>query len=220
MGNGSSPPVRILIADHHRITREGFQAVLKQARSAQRFLIAEAESAEDALQMLRKEKFDVLFIVYDIPAQGGIKAIELILRRNPHLRILGLMTSAEPGPVVRMVTAGAMGCILTDIEPDTLVAAIRTVLKNRQYFSNDIALALHGPQVTRDNVPRLTKREQQVLDEMLRGYRNHEIAEHLFISKRTVDKHRQNLNAKLGARSAVELGLVAVRLGLLKPVQA
>lgn len=220
MGSGGSPPVRILIADHHRITRDGFQAVLKQARSAQRFLIAEAETAEDALRMLKKDKYDVLFIVYDIPAQGGIKAIELMLRRNPHLKILGLMTSAEPGPVAKMVTAGAMGCILTDIEPDTLVAAIRTVLNNRQYFSNDISLALYRPQVTRNNVPRLTRREQQVLDEILRGYRNHEIAEHLFISKRTVDKHRQNLNAKLGARSAVELGLMAVRLGLLKPVQA
>lgn len=211
-------PVRILIADHHRIVRAGFQEILKQARSAQGFAPAEAETAEEALEMLRAEKYDVLFVVYDIPPNGGVKATELILRRNPHLKILGLMTTAEREPVLKMVTAGAVGCILTSIQPDTLVEAIRTVLGGRQFFSNDISLELNKPHLEREQhaMPRITRREREVLEKILSGCRNHEIADSMCISKRTVDKHRQSLNAKLGARNPVELALRAMLFGLAK----
>jgi DNA-binding NarL/FixJ family response regulator len=216
MGSSVKRPVRILIADHHRIVQAGFREVLKQARSAQGFATAVAETAEEALELLRMQKFDVLFVVYDLPPQGGIKTTELILRRNPHLKILGLMTTAEKGPVAKMLAAGAIGCILTNIQPDTLIEAIRTVLNGRRYFSNDIALELNRPDIDheRSSSPRITPREQEVLDKILHGYRNHEIADSMGISKRTVAKHRQNLNAKLGARNAVELALSAMRFGL------
>ena len=105
MGISGKRPVRILIADHHRIVRAGFQEILKQARSAQGFATAEAETAEEALEMLKAEKYDVLFIVYDIPPNGGVKAMELIMRRHPQLKIIGLLTTAEEGPVVKMMAA-------------------------------------------------------------------------------------------------------------------
>lgn len=216
MGNSGKRPVRILLADHHRIVRAGFQEILKEARSAQGFATTGAETMEEALELLRTQKFDVAFIVYDLPPHGGIKATDLILRRNPGLKILGLMTTPEKGPVDKMMAAGAAGCILTNIQPDTLIEAIRTVLNGRPYFSNDIALELNRTHIDQEqsSVPRITPKEQEILGKILCGQRNHEIADSMGISRRTVAKHRQNINAKLGARNAVELALRAIRFGL------
>jgi len=102
-----------------------------------------------------------------------------------------------------MVQAGARGYVLKNIEPDTLAVAIRTVFAGKAFYSNEIAMqwiALSRAQERPDPLERLTTREREVLRQILAGSRDKEIAAQLFISKRTVDKHRQNLMAKLGVR--------------------
>jgi DNA-binding NarL/FixJ family response regulator len=207
----------VLVADHHGIVRAGITAILSAARAGQRYELTEAATSEEALEKIRSGRYDVVLVRYELAGRGGIKTTELILQRAPDLPVLGLMETADREATERMVAAGARGCILTSIEPDTLEAAIRTVIAGRSFYSNEIALLLLEPGVgpLESRMPRLTEREKEVFRGILKGLRNREIATQLGIGKRTVDKHRQRLNAKLGVRTAVALVEAGMRLGLL-----
>jgi len=111
-----------------------------------------------------------------------------------------------------------MGYILKNVEPDTLLSAIRTVMNGKRFYSNEIALKWMDSSMsarTRTLLDRLTTREKEVFRQILTGLHDREIAERLFLSKRTIDKHRQNLMAKLGAHNAVELVQAAVTMGMM-----
>jgi DNA-binding NarL/FixJ family response regulator len=166
--------------------------------------------------MVRGGEFEIVLLALDLPGRGGIKTTELILQRSPSTRILGIMEKADRDIAEKLIAAGAMGCILTTIEPDTLVSAIRTILGGRHFYSNDIALCLLEPglRFKLDAGERLTLREKEVLRGILGGLRNQEVADRLGISKRTVDKHREHVKAKLGARNMIDLVQAGVRLGL------
>lgn len=217
MWPGRKRPIRVLVADNHGITRVGIKTILTAPRSGQRFELSEAASTEEALGAIRSGRYDAVLLGYGLPGRGGIKTTELILQRSPDLAVLGLMEAADRGATEKMISAGARGCILTSIEPDTLEAAIRTVIAGKSFYSNEIALQLLEPGVKplEDRVWRLTEREKEIFRAILKGYRNREIAELLGIGKRTVDKHRQRLNAKLGVSTPVGLVEAGMRLGLL-----
>ena len=210
-------PIRVLVADHHGIVRAGIKTILSTARSGQRFELTEAANTEETLGAIRSGTYDVILLGYELAGRGGIKTAELVLQRAPDVSILSLMEVADRGAAEKMMAAGARGCILTSIEPDTLEAAIRSVIAGKSFYSNEIALQLLEPGVKQleNRVQRLTEREKEVFRAILKGFRNREIAEQLGIGKRTVDKHRQRLNAKLGVHTAVGLVEAGIRLGLL-----
>jgi DNA-binding NarL/FixJ family response regulator len=208
--------LRVLLADHHPAVRSGIRVMLAGAKGGERFEVDEASAADEVLSLVRNGGYSVVLLAVDLPGGDRVRTTELILQRSPGMRVLGVMDRPEREIVERLVRAGAMGCILTTIEADTLVSALRTVLVGRQFYSNDIALCLLEPGVRSrlEEQQRLTDREREVLQAILNGMCHQEVAELLGISKRTVDKHREHLNAKLGVRNMVELVKAGVRLGL------
>jgi DNA-binding NarL/FixJ family response regulator len=214
-------PLRVLVADHHGIVRAGIKGMLLESRPGLRFELGEASTSEEALESVHNGKYDVVLLDYGLLGRGGIKTTELILQRSPGMAVLGLMGQVERSAVEKLVKAGARGCVLTTIERDTLVEAIRTVADGRQFFSNAIALCLLEPGAAARPDPgeRLTIREREVLRGILSGWRSSEVAARMGISKRTVDKHRQHVNAKLGVRNMIELVQAGVRMGLISGLQ-
>lgn len=213
------PPVRVLIADDHRMIRAGIRAMLSLTTTQVRCELDEAETTEQAMDKADRLPFDVILMDVHLPGRGGVKATELILRRHPAVRILGLSSYDELTYVEKMLNAGARGYLLKNVEPDTLVSAIRSVMEGKRFFSNEIGLKLMDPRLNPSSpspLERLTAREKEILGQILAGFTDREIGARLSVSKRTVDKHRQHIMRKLAVRNAVELAEAGLRLRLVK----
>jgi DNA-binding NarL/FixJ family response regulator len=217
-GKGRAP-VRVLVADGHRMVREGVRVMLEEVGGGwDRFLVDMAGTSEEAMAKVMGGDFGVVLMDYWLPGRGGVKATELLLAKRPGSCILGLAYTDERGWAERMMAAGARGVVLKNIGAETLVTAIRTVMDGRRFYSNEVALRLLEPvkcQVLSDSRAGLSSREKEVLRLILEGLRDREVAERLGIGKRTVDKHRQHLMAKLGVRSAVGLVRAAMEMGMM-----
>jgi DNA-binding NarL/FixJ family response regulator len=218
MGVRDRPLLRILVADHHPIFRAGIKALLSETSSWQRFEVGEAESTEEAFALIASGGFSVVLMDYNLPGRGGIKAVEIIRSRWPAIAVIALTDTDDGERAERIVKAGAKGCILRNVGLDTLLGAIRTVLAGGVFYSNEIAQQLLGHRAVAapDPLERLTPKEKEVFLSILRGSGDREIAAQLGIAKRTVDKHRQHINYKLGTRSLLELLQAGLRLGLVK----
>ncbi len=117
-----------------------------------------------------------------------------------------------------MISAGAKGVILRNIEADMLAFAIRTVMTGQFFYSNEVAIRLMERMkgLVSDDMERLTQREKEIFSSIMQGFRGREIATRLGIAKRTVDKHVQHINHKLGTRSPLELVQAGLWMGLVK----
>lgn len=209
--------LRILVADQHPLFKAGIKTLLTQRASWQQFQVDEAETTEEVFAILASEVYTVVLIDYNLPGRGGVKATEIIMSRWPATCILAL-TNSDDGPLAeRIVNAGARGCILRNLGPDTLISAIQTVITGKRYYSNEIAQQLLQYNESKlDPMELLTNREKQVFMSILAGVRDKDIAARMGISKRTVEKHRQHLNYKLGTRTPLELIQAGLRMGLIK----
>jgi DNA-binding NarL/FixJ family response regulator len=201
------------------MVRAGIRAMLAASTATLRADIEEAETTEEAIARCSTGAFDIVLMDFHLPGRGGPKATEMILQKRPGVRILCLSSYDERSYVDSMMAAGASGYILKNVEPDTLVSAIKTVMAGKFFYSNEIALKLLEPRPVRTGPGEsalLSAREKEVFKLILSGLKDREVAEKMGIAKRTVDKHRQNLMAKLNARNAVELVQAAVRMGWVK----
>jgi len=216
--NRETAAIRVLIADDHRMIRAGVRALLSAPSLPVRCIVEESETTTQTMEKIDTADFDVILMDYQFPDDGGVQATEMILQHRPQACILCLSSYDERTYAEKMIRAGAMGYILKNVEPDTLLSAIRTVMNGKRFYSNEIALKWMDSSMsarTRTLLDRLTTREKEVFRQILTGLHDREIAERLFLSKRTIDKHRQNLMAKLGAHNAVELVQAAVTMGMM-----
>jgi two-component system, NarL family, response regulator NreC len=212
-------PVRVLVADSHRILRIGLQVMLQEMSSRQRFEIEEAETTEEAMTKILASDIHVVVMDYHLPGRGGPKATELILARRPGICILGWSYHAERTHAEQMIHAGAKGYILKNIEQETLLSAIQTVLGGKLFYSNEVAQRMLEPvtvQPVEDKMTRLSRREREVFGLVLEGLQSKEVAEQLRISIRTVDKHKEHIISKLGVRNALGLVQAGLRMGLVR----
>ena len=219
--NPTLETIRLLIVDDHQMVRDGIKVMLSQLKKAFHFQIAEAEGVEEALRKVESNPFDIILMDYQMPGLHGAEAVVRILRYRPQTRIIALSNYDELSYIQSMIEAGAKGYILKNIDPAQLLAAIKTVRNDQPYYSNEVALKLIEG-VKKEKVKKevdqygLTKRELEVLQLIARELTNDEIAQQLFVSKRTIDTHRQNLLNKLQAKNTVGLLNTAYRLDLIK----
>ena len=146
------------------------------------------------------------------------QATERALARRPELRIITLSMFGEESYYTRMVQAGARGFLLKDSDIGDVVEAIDTVMAGGSYFSPQLLSSLAGRLRTREDAPdeELSAREREILVAVCRGLSNQEIADELFISKRTVDKHRANILEKTGCKNTASLVVYAIRKGIVE----
>lgn len=211
--------VSVLLVDDHKMLRDGLQQMLASLDQYIKFRVTEVESGEAALKKLSRSVPDLVILDYKMPGISGAETICRMLRHQPSLPIL-VLSNYDELPCIQMVMeAGARGYILKSIEPAEMLKAIRTILSGRTYYCSEVALKLieaaneSGAPVLQDK-PLLTPRETEVLQLIAMEYTNEEIARKLFVARRTIDTHRQNLLLKLGVRNTAGLVKAAIRMNL------
>lgn len=186
-------------------------------------VVAEVASGEEFLSALDEVCPDVVFMDYDMPGMNGAQATEQALIRYPELKVITLSMYGETAYYTRMVESGAKGFLLKDSEFDEVVEAIKTVNDGGTYFSASLLSSLaHSLKVMHSSgseiadEDRLSEREIEILVAICRGLSTQEIADELFISKRTVDKHRANILEKSGCKNTASLVVYAIKNGLVE----
>lgn len=207
--------IRILIVDDHRLFREGLRLLLRDLAFVED--VDEAPDGESFLQMLDTAVPHLVFMDIDMPGMGGIEATRAALLRFPDLKVIALSMYGEEDYHYRMIEAGARGFLLKNSEIQEVENAILEVIQGNTHFSAEILSGLIrnlGKKKTRKHTAELTERETEILLNICKGHSNQEIADLLFLSKRTVDKHRENILLKTGARNTAGLVMYAIRHGI------
>lgn len=207
---------RIILVDDHSLFRNGLRGLLERCAGCR--VVGEAGSGEEFLAMLDGVEADIVFMDFAMPGLDGAQTTERALARRPELRIITLSMFGEESYYSRMVEAGARGFLLKDSDIDDVIEAIRTVMAGGSYFSPALLSSLAVRMRTRSDVPdeALSSREREILVAVCRGLSNQEIADELFISKRTVDKHRANILEKTGCKNTASLVVYAIRNGIVE----
>ena len=209
---------RILIADDHRIVRDGLRSLIDNEADLE--LVGMAATGRQALEMTRRLEPEVVVMDISMPDLNGIDATRQILDHRPGVKIIALSMHSEKQVIDGMLRAGASGYLLKESAFEELIKAIRYVCGGRKYLSPDVTDIvitdyLNPPSNRHDpQTPGLTVREREVLQLICEGRTTKEIADRLDISHKTVESHRTNLMHKLELYTVAELTKYAVRHGI------
>lgn len=202
----------ICLVDDHALFREGIRFLLSKWERIG--TIYEAGNGKEVLELLEPCRPDIILMDIEMPGMNGIEATREVLNIYPQTRIIALSMYADECFYKDMIDAGAKGFLLKNSRFETVKTAISEVLENRSYFSpeilNSILKNMDQPAKKTSNSD-LSDREIEVLFHICKGLSNQEIAEQLFISKRTVDKHRENILLKTESKNTAELVVYAIK---------
>lgn len=205
--------LKIYLVDDHKLFREGLKLLL----STQDFIqhIYEASDGREFLENLKMVDCDVVLMDIEMPEINGIEATREALKMKPGLKIIVLSMYGDEQYYYQMIDAGAKGFMLKNSGIDNVITAIRKVAVGENFFSEELLFNIlnsmrdtKAPEI-HDN--ELSEREMEILYHVCKGKSNQEIADELFISKRTVDKHRANLLSKTGCRNTAALVMYAIK---------
>jgi DNA-binding NarL/FixJ family response regulator len=209
--------IRIALADDHQLFRNGLKILLE---SYEEFIVvAEASNGSELLKALENSPADIVLMDISMPEMDGAEATLKLVTRAPQTRVIALSMYGEEEYYYKMIDAGAKGFILKDSDIAEVHDAITTVSKGGNYFSQDLLYHVISRIKNREQEVKssgLSRREKEILIKICEGLSNHEIADALFISKRTVDKHRANLLAKTGSKNTASLILYAIKNRLIE----
>lgn len=207
--------LRVYLVDDHKLFREGLKLLL----STQDFIqhVYEASQGAEFLENLPMTDCDVVLMDIEMPVMGGIEATARAMALRPDLKVIALSMYGDEQYYYQMTDAGARGFVLKNAGIDKVITAIRKVAEGENYFSDELLVGiLNAMRITREEPVTLpeneiSERELEILLHVCKGLSNQEIAEKLFISKRTVDKHRANLLSKTGCRNTAALVMYAIK---------
>jgi DNA-binding NarL/FixJ family response regulator len=212
---------RILLADDHELVRGGLKLDLESAPDLS--VVAEAGDGAEALELALGEELDLAVLDVSMPRLTGLQVAAEIGDRRPQLRTLMLSVHDSEQYFFEALKAGASGYVLKSAANQDLIEACRAALRGEPFIYPAAATALVRDYLERagrgEETPTdpLTPRELDVLKLIAEGHTSEEIAGMLFISKKTVDRHRANILEKLGMRNRVELTRYAIKRGLVEP---
>jgi len=210
--------IRILLADDHKIMREGLKALLAKAADIE--VVAQAANGVEAVQQTAEHAPDVIVMDLSMPKMGGIEATRRILATNPDIKILALSMAMERSCVLECLKAGAKGYLIKDCAGEELIGAIRTLASGGSYLCSKITELVISDYAQRaaddpsSTHAELSKREQNVLQLIAGGKNTKEIAFTFGVSVKTIEVHRSNIMKKLDLHSIAELTKYALREGL------
>jgi DNA-binding NarL/FixJ family response regulator len=211
---------QILIADDHAIVRSGLKRVLDAKPDME--VVAEAEDGAEAVDKALKGDVHLAILDVSMPRMTGIQAAAELQKRKPELKILMLSMHDSEQFLFESLKAGASGYVLKSGADTDIVDAVRAAMRGDSYLYPSAVATLVRDYVDRggrgeEQFDVLTPRELEVLKLIAEANTSKEIAEKLFISIKTVDRHRQNILDKLGMSDRVELTRYAIRRGLIQP---
>ena len=210
--------IRILLADDHRIMRQGLRTLLEKQTDIE--VVGEAEDGPTAVQLVRELSPDVIVMDIGMPGLNGIEATHRIIAEVPGVKVIALSMHSDRRFVAEMFKAGASGYLPKDCAFEELARAIRAVVAGGKYLSPEIAGVVvknyvrHLTETDRSAPPSLTSREREVLQLLAEGKSTRQVASCLHVCESTVATHRQHIMEKLDIHSIAGLTKYAVRAGL------
>jgi DNA-binding NarL/FixJ family response regulator len=208
--------IRVLIVDDHAVVREGLRTFLELQDGIE--VVGEASDGTEALEQAEQLEPDVVLMDLVMPRLDGVGAMRQLRERSPQIRVIVLTSFLDDDRLLPAIQAGASGYLLKDVEPTELAQAVRTASAGQAMFNPAVAARLVEA-IAENRAPgvkpeRLTRREQEVLEQIAYGRSNKRIALELGISEKTVKAHVGHLLAKLGVADRTQAALLAVREGL------
>jgi DNA-binding NarL/FixJ family response regulator len=214
--------IRVLIAEDHLMVRAGIRALLEKAGDIH--VVGEASNGQEALEMAEKQAPDVLVMDIMMPRLNGIQAADHIRKLKLPTRILLLSMYSDEGLVYQALQSGVKGYVLKSSVSDELLWAVHAVASGKTYLSSQVseimvenAVNPHAHGQDRDPLANISPREKEILQLIAEEHTSTEIARLLFISEKTVEKHRASLMEKLNVRNLAGLVRFAVKHRLVDP---
>ncbi len=210
--------IKILLADDHKIIREGLRALIEKQSDME--VAAEAEDGLETVKLARKLSPDIVIMDIGMPGMNGIDATRQIVAEDNNIRVIALSMHSDRRFVLQMLKAGASGYLLKDSAFEELVIAIHTIMKKQPYLSpkvTDVVVKEYLHNLSKNESTAfsiLTVREREVLQLIAEGKSTKQIASILNISVKTIETHRQQVMEKVGVHSIAELTKYAIREGL------
>jgi DNA-binding NarL/FixJ family response regulator len=215
--------IRIIITDDHKIIRDGIKAMLGEEASLQ--IVAEAVNGKDLQAILSTTEADVILMDIQMPEMDGLEATRFVAEHYPSVRVLALSMVNDQKQIQEIMKAGALGYLLKTTGKQELIHAIKTVAEGTKYISTDLALnlldniSMQGSGKSSIQVNSysgdISEREMEVLTLIGQGLTNSEISEKLFVSRRTIESHRQLLLEKTHCNNTASLIKYAITRGLI-----
>ncbi len=208
--------INILIADDHKIVRDGIISLLSDEKELD--IVSEAENGIEVLNILEQKEIDIIIMDISMPEMNGIECTIKVKKLYPDIHVLILSMYKEEQYVREVFGSGASGYILKNSGKEELITAIKTIFAGKPYYGSELTQTYidslnksdSNIHVISDIINDLTTREIEVLELIVNEFSNQEIAEKLFISVRTVDAHRRNLINKIAVKNTAGLVKFAV----------
>ena len=211
--------IKILVADDHKILIEGLNMLIHQEDDME--IVATAAHGKEVLEALRQTQVDVILLDINLPIINGIDLCRQIKAKSSAIRVLALTSYNKGIFIQQMLKAGASGYVLKNSASEEIVHAVRQVYAGETYMSPSVTNILmeslrNQPSDSNEFIPKLTKREKQVLKLIASEMTTKEIAQELHLSEHTVESHRRNLLTKFNVRNVVGLIRKAIQRGLIE----
>ncbi|WP_088653978.1 response regulator transcription factor [Geofilum rhodophaeum] len=205
--------IRVFLVDDHTLFLKGLKSLLDPLHDFT--VVGEAYNGLEFLEKYEAARPDVVLMDISMPEMNGIEASKKVLEQDPNLKIITLSMYGDQEYYSRMLEIGVRGFVLKDSDIQEVKTAIHTVAEGGNYFSQPLLrgliLARKENPPTEQEDDQLSERELEVLLEICQGLSNNEIADKLFISKRTVEKHRANVLLKTGCKNTASLVVFAIK---------
>ncbi len=210
--------INVFIVDDHEIFRNGLKMVLSKLKYIS--IVGEASNGQEFLDKMPTVEVDVVLLDIEMPVMNGIDAAKLAVKHHPNLKIIALTMFNDEDYIQSMMDAGAKGFLIKNINKDTLDKAIQMVAMGGNYYSEELfdffTRRMSKEEKSIKAELHLTNREKEILQLLVEGLSNKEIADRLFVSERTIVGHKTNLLAKTNCRNTVNLLAFAIKNGLVE----
>ncbi|HAN17059.1 MAG: DNA-binding response regulator [Bacteroidetes bacterium GWC2_33_15] len=208
---------KVILVDDHSLFRNGLKLLLNN--SGKVTVVGEASNGQEFLDLVDGHKDSIVFMDIEMPVKDGIETTRDAIQKYPDMKIIALTMFGENEYYLKMIEAGVKGFLLKNSEIDEVLNTIDTVAQGENCFSRELLLSIvkniHS-QEKKFTETILSEREIEILHFICKGFSNQEISEKLFISKRTVDKHRSNIIEKTGSKNTASLVMYAIKNGIIE----
>ncbi len=211
-------PIKIIIADDHRLFREGLVNLLSDSKDIE--ILAQAENGADVIVKAKELNPDVIIMDIGMPVLNGVEATGKLLKDFPSIKVIALSMHSDKQYIKGMLEAGASGYLFKNCAYDELIDAIHTVHAGKKYLSDKITeIMIQDYLGKEESIPEtdseLTERESEILKLIAEGASTSEISELLFVSVKTIGTHKQHLLEKLNLKTSTDLVKYAIKKGII-----